>query len=76
MDGVPAYRVAAQLSQPVVAALIPGVDQAVSAKLWVDTTTSRLLKATLPLGDGPTAGTVTVLFTDYDKPVDITAPTT
>ncbi|GAA1262431.1 LppX_LprAFG lipoprotein [Sphaerisporangium rubeum] len=74
VDGIPAYRVAAQLSQPVVAALIPGVDQAVNAKLWVDTATSRLLKASLPLGDGPTAGTVTVLFTDYDKPIKITAP--
>ncbi|MEO3812822.1 LppX_LprAFG lipoprotein [Sphaerisporangium sp. B11E5] len=76
VDGVAAYRVAAQLPQPVVAALIPGVDQAVNAKLWVDKATGRLLKASLPLGDGATAGTVTVTFSDYDKPVEITAPAT
>ncbi|MFC6082895.1 LppX_LprAFG lipoprotein [Sphaerisporangium aureirubrum] len=76
VDGAAAYRVAANLSQPVVAALIPGVDQAVAAKIWVDKANGRLLKASLPLGDGATAGTVTVTFTDYDKPVEITAPAT
>jgi lipoprotein LprG len=76
VGGTAAYRVAANLSQPVVAALIPGVDQAVAAKLWVDKATSHLLKASLPLGDGATTGTVTVTFTDYDHPVTITAPTT
>jgi lipoprotein LprG len=71
---VDAYRVAASLSQQALLPLVPGITQAVDAKLWVDKATSRLLKASLPLGTGGTAGTVTVTFRDYDAAVEVTAP--
>ncbi|MCG5212523.1 LppX_LprAFG lipoprotein [Streptosporangium soli] len=69
-----AYRVAASLSRQALLPLVPGITQGVDAKLWVDKATGRLLKASLPLGTGDSAGTVTVTFHDYDAPVEVTAP--
>lgn len=39
-----AYRVAATLSQQVLAKLVPGVQQGVDGTLWIDKATGRLLK--------------------------------
>jgi lipoprotein LprG len=74
IGGADAYRVAATLSQQVLAPLLPGVAQGVNGRVWVDKATSRLLKADLPLGRGDASGTVTVTLTDYDAPVTITPP--
>jgi lipoprotein LprG len=65
-----AYKVPATLSQPVLAKLIPGVNQGVNATIWVDKATSRLLKIELPLPGGK----VIVALDDYDAPVTITPP--
>ncbi|MGS2640279.1 LppX_LprAFG lipoprotein [Streptosporangium sp. LJ11] len=70
LDGVDAYRVSATLSQQVLATMVPGLTQSVDAVLWIDKATSRLLKAELPL----TGGKVIVAFSDYDVPVQVTAP--
>ncbi|MFC4585637.1 LppX_LprAFG lipoprotein [Sphaerisporangium corydalis] len=74
VGGVDAYRVAVTLPQQVVVTLVPGVNQGVNGKVWVDKATARLLKASLPLGGGANSGTVIVTFADYDAPVTITAP--
>jgi lipoprotein LprG len=74
VGGTDAYRVAVTLSQQVIATLVPGVNQGVNGRVWIDKATSRLLKASLPIGTGSTAGTVIVTFADYDAPVTITAP--
>ncbi|WP_344938777.1 LppX_LprAFG lipoprotein [Sphaerisporangium flaviroseum] len=74
VGGAASYRVAVGLSQQVITTLVPGVNQAVNAKVWVDKATSRLLKANLPVGTGANAGTVVVTFENYDAPVTITAP--
>ncbi|WP_406316819.1 LppX_LprAFG lipoprotein [Streptosporangium sp. NBC_01639] len=70
VDGTDAYRVAATLSQQVLAGLVPGIAQSVNSRLWIDKATSRLLKADLPLNGGK----VIVSFHDYDVPVRVTAP--
>ncbi|GAA3408536.1 LppX_LprAFG lipoprotein [Streptosporangium vulgare] len=70
LDGVDTYRVSATLSQQVLATMVPGLTQSVDAVLWIDKATSRLLKADLPL----TGGKVIVAFSDYDVPVQVTAP--
>ncbi|GLW13180.1 hypothetical protein Misp01_83080 [Microtetraspora sp. NBRC 13810] len=69
-----AYRVAASLPQQVLLPLVPGIGQAVDGKLWIDKASSRLLKASLPLGSGDNSGTVAVTFRDYDVPVEVKAP--
>lgn len=71
VDGTDAYRVSATLSQQVLATMVPGLNQSVDGKLWIDKATGRLLKADLPM----TGGKVIVTFSDYDVPVQITAPT-
>ncbi|GGO12864.1 LppX_LprAFG lipoprotein [Microbispora bryophytorum] len=65
-----AYRVAATLSQDVLATLVPGIQQGVTGTLWIDKATSRLLKLDLPL----TGGSVAVTLGDYDAPVTIAPP--
>jgi lipoprotein LprG len=74
VGGVDAYRIAATLSQQVLAPLLPGVSQGVNGRVWVDKATSRMLKADLPLGTGDASGTVTVTLANYDAPVTITPP--
>ncbi|MFO7400286.1 MAG: LppX_LprAFG lipoprotein [Actinomycetales bacterium] len=69
--GADAYRVAATLSQSMLAKLIPGIAQGVNATLWIDRESSRLLKMELPLS----GGMVTVTMRDYDAPVTIEPPT-
>ncbi|WP_433377638.1 LppX_LprAFG lipoprotein [Streptosporangium sp. CA-115845] len=70
VNGVDSYRVSATLSQQVLATMVPGLAQSVNGTLWIDKATSRLLKADLPL----TGGKVIVVFSDYDVPVQVTAP--
>jgi lipoprotein LprG len=72
--GAAAYRVAATLSQESLTTLVPGVQQGVNGTLWIDKATSRLLRASLPLGSGSASGTVTVTFSDHDVPVQVTPP--
>jgi lipoprotein LprG len=76
VEGVEAYRVAATFPAERVNTLVPGVSQPVPGMVWLDATTSRLVRAELDLPDGPAGkgGPVTVLLSDYDAPVTITAP--
>ncbi len=70
-----AYRIALSLPQEALASLVPGIQQGSDGQVWVDKAAGRLLKASLPLGQGDASGTVVVTFADYDAPVTITAPT-
>ncbi|MFC4060005.1 LppX_LprAFG lipoprotein [Planomonospora corallina] len=72
VGGADAYRLEATLSQQILAALVPDIAQNVDGVLWIDKATSRLLKAELPLS---ATGKATVSLTDYDVPVQVTAPT-
>lgn len=74
VEGADAYRITATLPQQALAPIVPGVTEAVEGTLWIDAASSRLLRASLPLGDGEDAGTVTVTVRDYDVPVQVTAP--
>ncbi|MEV6981905.1 LppX_LprAFG lipoprotein [Sphaerisporangium sp. NPDC051017] len=74
IGGADAYRVAVHLPKQMVTTLVPGVNQEVDGQVWVDKATSRLVKASLPLGGEANAGTVLVTLDDYDVPVTITAP--
>jgi Protein of unknown function (DUF1396). len=69
-----AYRVAVTLSQQSLAALVPGVRQDVKGQVWIEKSGGRLLKASLPMGEGDASGTVIVTLTDYDVPVTVTPP--
>ncbi|MDF5755913.1 LppX_LprAFG lipoprotein [Spongiactinospora sp. TRM90649] len=71
---VAAYRVAASLSKQALSAFVPGIDQGSDATLWVDKASGRLVKASLPLGQGENAGKVIVTLRDYDVPVQVTPP--
>ncbi|MEW9531394.1 LppX_LprAFG lipoprotein [Microbispora sp. NPDC049125] len=70
VGGVNTYRIAATLSQQVLAKLVPGVQQAVKGTVWVDQATSRIVRMELPLS----GGSVVVALDDYDAPVTITPP--
>ncbi|WP_214369236.1 LppX_LprAFG lipoprotein [Pseudonocardia sp. H11422] len=75
-DGVDSYRVPATFGPEAVATLVPGVTGTVNGMLWIDATTSRLVKAELqvPGGSGGASGPVTVRLRDFDAPVTVTAP--
>jgi lipoprotein LprG len=69
-----AYRVALSLPQEALAPLVPGIQQGSDGQVWIDKASNRLLKASLPLGQGDASGTVVVTFADYDAPVTIKPP--
>ena len=76
VEGLDSYRVSATFPAPRVATLVPGVAAAVPGVVWLDVTTSRLVRAEMQLPDTEAGkgGPVTVLISDYDAPVTITAP--
>jgi lipoprotein LprG len=76
VDGKDAWRVAAKMTAADLSTIVPGVTTAVPGKLWISTSDKRLLKATFTLPDvGETkGGTVTVTFTEFDAPANISAP--
>jgi lipoprotein LprG len=76
VDGKSAYRVAANLNGADLSAVVPGTTGTVPGKLWVGSSDKRLLKATftLPSGTETKGSNVTVTFTDFDVPADISAP--
>jgi lipoprotein LprG len=74
--GQDAYRVAVSAKRESLEGLIPGVGDGVTGKLWLAVDSKRLLKGvfTLPASGSDKGSTVTITFTDYDKPVTISAP--
>jgi lipoprotein LprG len=79
VNGVPTWRIRATLDQRIAASVVPGLSGAATGTVWIDKATSHLVKAQVqvPVNEGdqrsPTAP-VTVLLSDFDAPVTITAP--
>jgi lipoprotein LprG len=76
VDGKDAYRVAITPTPGSLDALIPGVGDKVTGKLWLAADSKRVLKGvfTVPANGSDKGGTITITFTDYDAPVTISAP--
>ncbi|MGH3985348.1 MAG: LppX_LprAFG lipoprotein [Pseudonocardiaceae bacterium] len=71
VGGVDSYRVEVNFPAQPLGALLPGPqDEAKSGTVWIATQDSRLVQARFPASDG----TVIVRFSEYDLPVEITAP--
>lgn len=65
-----AYEVTASLAAADLAALLPGVPERVNGTLWIGQERPLLHRVTFEL----TGGTVTVDLSDFDAPVQISAP--
>lgn len=76
VDGVDAYRIAASFAPQLVAALIPGAGDGVTGQLWIDANTRQLLRARfkLPDSNGGEPAIVTVRFSEFNQPVNVSAP--
>jgi len=76
VDGKDTYRVAVKLDRALVAALVPGVGEGITGKLWLDSQTKHLVKAVLavPGTSGSPPGTITVNVSAIDVPVTVSAP--
>jgi|SRR6266536_1832896 lipoprotein LprG len=76
VGGQDAYRVAVTPAPGSLDALIPGVGDQATGKLWIAADSKRLLKGvfTVPPSGSDKGGTITITFTDYDAPVTISAP--
>jgi lipoprotein LprG len=76
VDGKDAYRVAVKLDNKVVSTLVPNVPAGVTGKLWIDANTKDLLKAvlTVPSATAGKTGTVTIIESNVDMPVTVSAP--
>jgi lipoprotein LprG len=75
VNGVSTYRIAVNLDNTVVSAVVPDTPKGTTGKVWIDQNTKRMVKAELDVsaaGGGP--GTVTINLTDLDKPVTVNAP--
>lgn len=70
VDGVDSYRLRVQFPAQPLGTLVPGLAPDKTSEIWVAVQGSRLVKAQFPT----TYGTVTVQFSDFDAPVEITPP--
>lgn len=71
IGGVDSYRVEVNFPAQPLGTLLPGPqDEPKTGTLWIAAQGSRLVQAQFPASDG----TITVGFSEYDAPVEITAP--
>lgn len=71
VGGVDSYRVEVNFPAQPLGALLPGPqDEPKTGTVWIAAQGSRLVQARFPASDG----TITVGFSEYDVPVEITAP--
>lgn len=68
--GVDAYRVRATFPGAALSEVVPGLEQDTEGQVWIAVEGNRMVQATFPV----TGGSVTVALSDFDAPVDITAP--
>jgi lipoprotein LprG len=79
VNGAPAYRVHATLDPKLMDSVLPGLTGTTGGRVWIDKSTSRLVKAQLDVpttpgqAGGPTAP-VTVTLSDFNVPVTVTPP--
>lgn len=76
VDGKDAYRVSFEPDTAALQSLIGTSTPGVTGLVWLDTQTKRIVKAEfkVPASAGNPEGTVTVAFSKYDEPVNISAP--
>jgi lipoprotein LprG len=76
VGGKDAYRVAVTPAPGSMNALVPGLPDNVTGKIWLAADAKRPVKGefTVPGSASDKGGTVTITFTDYDAPVTISAP--
>ena len=72
VDGVDSYRLRVNFPAQPLNTLVPGPPQDKTGQVWVAVQGSRLVQAQFPATDSE--GTITVRFSEYDVPVEITAP--
>lgn len=70
VDGVDSYRLRVTFPAQPLGTLVPGPAQDRTGQVWVAVVGSRLVQARFPTTDG----TITVHFSEFDAPVEITAP--
>jgi lipoprotein LprG len=76
VDRVETYVVSAKFDPKVVETLVPGAGDGVTGRLWLGVDKKLPVKARFELPDsaGGKPAVVTVKLSDYDKPVNISAP--
>ncbi|MBB5872367.1 lipoprotein LprG [Allocatelliglobosispora scoriae] len=76
VEGADAYKISLETDPTALAAIIPGAPAGVTANLWLDAATKKLVKGefTIPASGSDPAGKVLATFTKYDAPVTISAP--
>lgn len=76
VDGVDAYRVTAEFDAVALGTLLPGFSEPVPGTLWVgaDRPLLHRVEVTVPATGDSEGGTATVRLSDFDAPVDISAP--
>lgn len=72
VGGVDSYRLRVNFPAQPLSTLVPGPPRDKTGQIWIAVQGSRLVQAQFPATDP--AGTITVRFSEYDVPVDITAP--
>ena len=70
VDGVDCYRLRVTFPAQPLGTLVPGPAQDRTGEVWVAVQGSRLMQARFPASNG----TLTVRFSEFDVPVEITAP--
>jgi lipoprotein LprG len=70
VNGVDSYRLRVTFPAQPLSTLVPGPAQDRTGQVWVAVQDSRLVQAQFPTSNG----TLTVRFSEFDAPVEITAP--
>jgi lipoprotein LprG len=76
VNGADAYKVSFTPDIAALATLVPGATIGSTATVWVDAATKRCVKGTFdwPASGGNAGGTVTIEFSDFDEPIDVSPP--
>ena len=72
ISGVDTYRLRVNFPKQPLSTLVPGPPQDKTGQIWIAVQGSRLVQAQFPATDPE--GTITVRFSEYDVPVEVTAP--
>jgi lipoprotein LprG len=74
VDGKDAYRVSLTPDATTVNSLIPGAGAGTTGTIWIDTTTHRVVKGVFVVPGSGQSATVTITMSNFDAPVNISAP--
>lgn len=76
VGGVDTWRITVDIDQDAANTLVPGVPGGLTGTVWVDQETKHLVKAVVdsPASGSTPASTITLEMTNFDVPVNISAP--